>query len=314
MAKVIQGQGSTWEPASSEPKLVKDLLDGKLDEIEGQIKNPGVIGLETGYHELDRITYGLRPGHLAVIAGRPVMGKSILSMNFAERAALDTRGLPVVFFTLERTSEDLLTQMFASLSRVDVERVQTGDMNEDEWIRITSTIAMLNEVSTFYIDDSAKLTPTQISERSHTLAKEHGGIGLIVVDSLQLVTPDRRRDTPTAELSDITRSLKALAKVLKCPVLLTSQLNRYLEQRADKRPVLSDLRDSGSIEQDADLIMFIYRDELYHPDGKQQGLAELIVGKHTYGLPGSIYLRFAGKYSRFDSYVDPSLLEADERF
>ncbi|RUO30454.1 replicative DNA helicase [Aliidiomarina soli] len=224
------------------------------------------------------------------------------AMNLAEHAALN-EDKPVVIFSLEMPAEQIMMRMLASLSRVNQTKVRTGNLDDDDWARISSTMGMLNEKNNMYIDDGSGLTPTEVRSRSRRIAREHGGVSMIMVDYLQLMTVPGMSENRTLEIAEISRSLKALAKELKCPVVALSQLNRSLEQRSDKRPVNSDLRESGSIEQDADVIMFIYRDEVYHPDGDKQGLAEIILGKQRNGPIGSVELKFHGALSRFDNYA-----------
>ena len=236
------------------------------------------------------------------VANDILVHNTTFAMNLAEHAALN-EDKPVVIFSLEMPAEQIMMRMLASLSRVDQTKVRTGNLDDDDWIRISSTMTMLNEKNNMYIDDGSGLTPTEVRSRSRRIAREHGGISMIMIDYLQLMTVPGMTENRTLEIAEISRSLKALAKELKVPVVALSQLNRSLEQRSDKRPVNSDLRESGSIEQDADLIMFIYRDEVYHPDGEKQGLAEIIIGKQRNGPIGSMELKFHGALSRFDNYT-----------
>ncbi|MCC5880854.1 MAG: replicative DNA helicase [Idiomarina sp.] len=238
------------------------------------------------------------------VANDILVHNTTFAMNLAEHAALN-QDKPVVIFSLEMPAEQIMMRMLASLSRVDQTKVRTGNLDDDDWIRISSTMTMLDEKNNMYIDDGSGLTPTEVRSRSRRIAREHGGISMIMIDYLQLMTVPGMTENRTLEIAEISRSLKALAKELKVPVVALSQLNRSLEQRSDKRPVNSDLRESGSIEQDADLIMFIYRDEVYHPDGDKQGLAEIIIGKQRNGPIGSMELKFHGNLSRFDNYARP---------
>ncbi|RUO30074.1 replicative DNA helicase [Aliidiomarina sedimenti] len=291
--------------ANDGPKGIGDILNRTLDRIEflsTQTNHNGVTGVSTGYHDLDRMTTGLQPSDLIIVAARPSMGKTTFAMNLAEHAALN-EDKPVVIFSLEMPAEQIMMRMLASLSRVNQTKVRTGNLDDDDWARISSTMGMLNEKNNMYIDDGSGLTPTEVRSRSRRIAREHGGVSMIMVDYLQLMTVPGMSENRTLEIAEISRSLKALAKELKCPVVALSQLNRSLEQRSDKRPVNSDLRESGSIEQDADVIMFIYRDEVYHPDGDKQGLAEIILGKQRNGPIGSVELKFHGALSRFDNYA-----------
>lgn len=287
------------------PNGIKNVLEKTLERIEflsKQTNFDGVTGVSTGYHDLDRMTTGLQPSDLIIVAARPSMGKTTFAMNLAEHAALN-EDKPVVIFSLEMPAEQIMMRMLASLSRVDQTKVRTGNLDDDDWARLASTMGMLSEKNNMYIDDGSGLTPTEVRSRSRRIAREHGGISMIMVDYLQLMTVPGMSENRTLEIAEISRSLKALAKELKCPVVALSQLNRSLEQRSDKRPVNSDLRESGSIEQDADLIMFIYRDEVYHPEGEKRGLAEIIIGKQRNGPIGSVELKFHGALSRFDNYT-----------
>lgn len=294
--------------ASEGPMDISDILEKTLDRIEflsKQTNHNGVTGVSTGFHDLDRMTTGLQPSDLVIIAARPSMGKTTFAMNLAEHAALN-EDKPVVIFSLEMPAEQIMMRMLASLSRVNQTKVRTGNLDDEDWARISSVMGMLNEKNNMYIDDGSGLTPTEVRSRSRRIAREHGGISMIMVDYLQLMTVPGMSENRTLEIAEISRSLKALAKELKCPVVALSQLNRSLEQRSDKRPVNSDLRESGSIEQDADLIMFIYRDEVYNPEGDKQGLSEIIIGKQRNGPIGAIELKFHGALSRFDNYARPA--------
>ncbi len=286
------------------PQNLKGILDKTLDRIEYLSQNAnlsGVTGVSTGFVDLDKKTAGLQPSDLVIVAARPSMGKTTFAMNLVERAALN-EDKPVVVFSLEMPSEQIIMRMLASLSRVNQTKVRTGQLDDDDWARIASAMTMLKEKGKLYIDDSSGLTPTEVRSRARRIAREHNGVSMVMVDYLQLMTVPGISENRTLEIAEISRSLKALAKELKCPVVALSQLNRSLEQRADKRPVNSDLRESGSIEQDADVIMFIYRDEVYHPETEDEGLAEIIIGKQRNGPIGRIKLRFHGQYSRFDNY------------
>jgi replicative DNA helicase len=232
------------------------------------------------------------------------MGKTTFAMNIAEHVAIKER-LPVAVFSMEMPGEQLAMRMMSSLGRIDQHRVRTGKLEDDEWPRMTSAINILAETRLF-IDDTAALTPTEVRARCRRLAREHGQLGLVVLDYLQLMQSSGGGENRVAEISEISRSLKALAKELNVPVVALSQLNRNLEQRPNKRPVPSDLRESGSIEQDADLIVFIYRDEVYHPDSPDKGTAEIIIAKQRNGPIGTVRLTFLGQYTRFENFIaDP---------
>ncbi|WP_113908054.1 replicative DNA helicase [Aliidiomarina celeris] len=279
----------------------------KIEMLSQQKNNNGVTGVSTGFYNLDKMTAGLQPSDLIIVAARPSMGKTTFAMNLAETAALNNQ-FPVVVFSLEMPAEQIMMRMLASLSRVDQTKIRTGKLDDDDWDRIGSAMGMLKENGKMYVDDGSGLTPTEVRSRSRRIHKEHGGLSMIMVDYLQLMTVPGMTENRTLEIAEISRSLKALAKELNCPVVALSQLNRSLEQRADKRPVNSDLRESGSIEQDADVIMFIYRDEVYHPDNSEdKGLAEIIIGKQRNGPIGRVKLKFHGQLSRFDNYADSEI-------
>ncbi|ATG75106.1 replicative DNA helicase [Zobellella denitrificans] len=292
--------------ANDGPQPLRVLLEKTIDRIEDLFKNPhqGITGVSTGYTDLDKKTAGLQSSDLIIVAARPSMGKTTFAMNLCEHAAL-TNDKPVLIFSLEMPSEQIIMRMLASLGRIDQTRIRTGQLDDEDWARLSSTMGMLLEKGQLYIDDSSGLTPTEVRSRARRVAREHGGISMIMVDYLQLMTVPSLSDNRTLEIAEISRSLKALAKELQVPVVALSQLNRSLEQRADKRPVNSDLRESGSIEQDADLIMFIYRDEVYHDDSPDKGIAEIIIGKQRNGPIGKVRLTFQGQFSRFDNYAGP---------
>ncbi|EGQ7916350.1 replicative DNA helicase [Vibrio parahaemolyticus] len=295
------------------PQNVDNILEKTLERIELLYKTPqdGVTGVDTGFTDLNKKTAGLQGSDLVIVAARPSMGKTTFAMNLCENAAMQ-QDKPVLIFSLEMPAEQLMMRMLASLSRVDQTKIRTGQLDDEDWARISSTMGILIQKKNMYIDDSSGLTPTEVRSRARRVAREHGGLSMIMVDYLQLMRVPSLTDNRTLEIAEISRSLKALAKELNVPVVALSQLNRSLEQRADKRPVNSDLRESGSIEQDADLIMFIYRDEVYHPDSPYKGTAEIIIGKQRNGPIGSVRLTFQGQHSRFDNYAGPAFDIDDE--
>ncbi|MGY0617605.1 replicative DNA helicase [Vibrio sp. FJH11] len=295
------------------PQNVDNILEKTLERIELLYKTPqdGVTGVDTGFTDLNKKTAGLQGSDLVIVAARPSMGKTTFAMNLCENAAMQ-QDKPVLIFSLEMPAEQLMMRMLASLSRVDQTKIRTGQLDDEDWARISSTMGILMQKKNMYIDDSSGLTPTEVRSRARRVAREHGGLSMIMVDYLQLMRVPSLTDNRTLEIAEISRSLKALAKELNVPVVALSQLNRSLEQRADKRPVNSDLRESGSIEQDADLIMFIYRDEVYHPDSAYKGTAEIIIGKQRNGPIGSVRLTFQGQHSRFDNYAGPAFDIDDE--
>ncbi len=282
------------------PENIKSILVRTVEKIDLLYHSTDTItGLATGLSDLDEMTSGLQPSDLIIVAGRPSMGKTTLVMNMAEHAAIKS-SKPVLVFSMEMPSDSLAMRMMSSLGRIDQHRIRTGKLDDDDWPRVTSAVHMLSEAPLF-IDDTPALSPSEMRARSRRLAKEQGGIGLIVVDYLQLMkVPGFNAENRTAEISEISRSLKSLAKELQVPVIALSQLNRGLEQRADKRPVMSDLRESGAIEQDADLICFIYRDEVYNEDSPDKGTAEIIIAKQRNGPIGKVRVAFIGKYTRFE--------------
>ncbi len=290
------------------PQSIHSILEKTVDKIEELYQSPqdGVTGVSTGYGDLDKMTAGLQPSDLIIVAARPSMGKTTFAMNLAEHAAM-TQDKPVLIYSLEMPSEQIMMRMLASLGRINQTKVRTGQLDDDDWARLSSTMGLLMEKGKMYIDDASGLTPTDVRSRARRIARDHGGISMIMVDYLQLMRVPSLSDNRTLEIAEISRSLKALAKELQCPVIALSQLNRTLEQRADKRPVNSDLRESGSIEQDADLIMFIYRDEVYNDDSPDKGTAEIIIGKQRNGPIGKVRLTFQGQYSRFDNYAGPAM-------
>ena len=287
---------------SGGPQELADILAVTTDKIDKLYNSTGAMtGLATGFYDLDKMTSGLQPSDLIIVAGRPSMGKTIFGVNCAENAALNSP-YPALMFSLEMPSDAIAMRMLASLGRVHLQNIRTGSLTDDDWPRLTSAISMLSE-SKFLIDDTPALTPTELRARARRVFRKYGGISLIVIDYLQLMRVPSMKDNRVGEISEISRSLKVIAKELNVPVIALSQLNRSLEQRTDRRPVMSDLRESGAIEQDADLIMFVYRDEVYNEDSPDKGTAELIVGKHRNGPIGKVRLTFHGHFVRFDNFA-----------
>jgi len=288
------------------PVPIGDLLARATDRIDTLYRSGKTItGLATGFTDFDNLTSGLQPGDLIILAGRPSMGKTMLGVNIAEHAAIKG-DKPVLIFSLEMPAEAIALRMMSSLGRIDQHRIRTGRLTDDDWPRVTSAVSMLSEANLF-IDDTAILTPNDVRSRARRLAREQGGLGLIVVDYLQLMQVPGSRESRAVEVSEISRSLKAVAKELNVPLVALSQLNRSLESRTDRRPVMSDLRESGSLEQDADLIVFIYRDEVYHEDSPDKGIAEIIIRKHRNGPLGDLRLTFLGQYTRFENFSSPQV-------
>ncbi|NDH09629.1 MAG: replicative DNA helicase [Gammaproteobacteria bacterium] len=287
-------------PSTGGPENIKTILVKAVEKIDELYhKGTPITGMPTGLSDLDKLTSGLQRSDLVIVAGRPSMGKTTLVMNMAEHAAIQSK-LPVLVFSMEMPSDSLAMRMMSSLGRIDQHRIRTGQLTDDDWPRVTSSVTMLSEAPLF-IDDTPGLSPAEMRSRARRLMREQGQLGLIVVDYLQLMqVPGYKGDNRTAEISEISRSLKALAKELHVPVVALSQLNRSLEQRQDKRPVMSDLRESGAIEQDADLICFIYRDEVYNPESPEKGCAEIIIAKQRNGPIGKVKVAFLGQFTRFE--------------
>lgn len=280
------------------------ILGPTIDLIDKRHQNQGALtGVSTGFTELDRMTAGLQPGDLIVIAGRPSMGKTTLAINIAENAAISA-GTRVAVFSMEMSREQLALRMISSLGRVNQSHLRTGMFGDQEWSCINSAISLMKNAPIF-IDDTGALTPTEIRARARRLKREHG-LGLIVVDYLQLMQVAGTKENRATEISEISRSLKALAKELSVPVIALSQLNRSVEQRQEKKPVMSDLRESGAIEQDADLIMMIYREEVYDQNTTRKGIADIIIAKQRNGPIGDVALTFLGEYTKFENFAPES--------
>lgn len=282
------------------PKPINPILTQALTRIEELFESgEKVTGLTTGFNDLDEWTSGMQPADLIIVAGRPSMGKTTFAMNVVENALLAAE-TPIIVFSMEMPADALVMRMLSSLGRIDQSRIRSGKLEEDDWPRLTSAVSLLKD-KPLYIDDTPALSPTEMRSRARRIARENGGkLGLIMVDYLQLMRVPGNSEGRTAEISEISRSLKGLAKELSCPVVALSQLNRSLEQRPNKRPVNSDLRESGAIEQDADVIMFVYRDEVYNEDTQDKGIAEIIIGKQRNGPIGTVRLAFIGKYTKFE--------------
>lgn len=291
----------------SGPESIRSIVAKTLDNIEKRFQdNTPITGIASGFTDFDRLTTGMQPGDLIIVAGRPSMGKTILGMNIAEHAAIRSQK-SVLVFSMEMPGESLAMRMLSSLGRIDQNKLRTGKLVEEDWTRLTSAVGLLGNAK-LYIDETPALTPMELRARARRVARERDSLGLIVVDYLQLMRGGSQSENRTAEISEISRSLKTLAKELRVPIIALSQLNRSLEQRPNKRPVMSDLRESGAIEQDADLIVFIYRDEVYNDDSPDKGTAEIIIGKQRNGPIGTIRLTFLGQYTRFDNFMTEHVL------
>ena len=298
----IAEEGSRGTQGFQEIQPLLTQVVERIDELYNRENPNDITGVPTGFVDLDRMTSGLQPGDLIIVAGRPSMGKTAFSVNIGEHVSTDS-GLPVAIFSMEMGGTQLAMRMLGSVGRLDQHRLRTGRLNDEDWPRLTHAIQKMNEAQIF-IDETPALTSIELRARSRRLARQCGKLGLIIVDYLQLMSANAPGENRATEISEISRNLKGLAKELNCPVIALSQLNRSLEQRPNKRPVMSDLRESGAIEQDADLILFIYRDEVYNPDSPEKGMAEIIIGKQRNGPIGSVRMTFLGQYTKFENYTD----------
>ena len=282
------------------PKSVPDIIPSVIDRIDAMMESSdGITGTSSGFTDLDELTSGLHPANLLIVAGRPSMGKTTFAMNLAENVARGAEK-PVLVFSLEMPSEDIVLRMISSLGRVEQNALRNGRLEDEHWAKITTAMEVLSKDFNMHIDDSAALSPAEMRSRARKVYKEHDGLSMIVVDYLQLMKVPGYENNRTQEVSEISRALKSLAKELNVPVVALSQLNRGVDDRSDKRPMMSDLRESGAIEQDADVIMFVYRDEVYHKDkDDNKGLGEIIIGKQRNGPIGSIKVHFEGRFCRF---------------
>ena len=282
-------------------KALKDILPEAVDRIDELHQSDGSItGISSGFTEFDKMTAGLQGGDLVIVAGRPSMGKTTFAINIGENAAIGSRK-GVAVFSMEMPSQQLAFRMISSLGRVDMSHLRTGNFPDEDWSRINTAVQLMSEAP-IYIDDTPGLSPTEIRARSRRLQREHG-LDLIIVDYLQLMQVEGTKENRATEISEISRGLKALAKELNVPVIALSQLNRSVEQRTDKRPVMSDLRESGAIEQDADIIIFIYREEVYNQDTPRKGIADITIAKQRNGPIGDFPLTFVGRYTKFENWV-----------
>ncbi|EED30720.1 replicative DNA helicase [gamma proteobacterium NOR5-3] len=292
-------------PKAGGPQDVGTLLTETVQRIEELCNSGGdITGLTTGYVDLDKMTSGLQKSDLVIVAGRPSMGKTAFAMNLVENAVLHQPD-PVLVFSMEMPAEALMMRLLSSIGRIDQTLVRTGRLDQAGWESLSHAVGKLKNTG-LLIDDTPALTPTEVRSRARRVKREYGGIAMIMIDYMQLMQVAGASEGRTAEISEISRSLKAIAKEFRCPVVALSQLNRALEQRPNKRPVNSDLRESGAIEQDADVIMFIYRDEVYNPDSADKGVAEIIIGKQRNGPIGTCRLAFFGEYTRFENLAHSS--------
>jgi len=284
---------------------LKEAMKEAFEILQVRYESQGTVtGLPTGFTDFDEMTAGLQPSDLIVLAARPAMGKTTLALNMAEYAALKSKKA-VVIFSMEMSASQLAFRLISSIGRINAGRLKTGQLEDEDWSRVTMAMKMLSE-SKIFIDDEPALSPAKLLSKARRLKREHD-LGLVVVDYLQLMQVPGNSENRATEISEISRSLKALAKELNLPVIALSQLNRGLESRTDKRPVMSDLRESGAIEQDADIILFIYRDDYYNKDSNDKGLAEVLISKHRNGATGTVKLKFFGEYTRFDNLARDSV-------
>ena len=287
---------------------IKELLPKAAQRIDDlyQLDDPnGVTGVPSGYSDLDQKTAGLQPGDLIIIAGRPSMGKTSLALNIAEHVGMEA-GLPVAIFSMEMGAAQLTMRLLGSVGKLDQHKMRIGQLEDEDWPKLTNALGVLNEAPIF-IDEGSALNSYEVRARARRLHRQQGKLGLIVIDYIQLMSSanEQSNENRATEVSEISRSLKALAKELNVPVVALSQLNRGVESRPDKRPMMSDLRESGAIEQDADVIMFIYRDEVYNPETAEKGVAEILLSKQRNGPTGTVKLTFLGQYTRFENYANP---------
>ena len=287
-------------PKSGGPEPVNPLLKRAVERIDELFNSDAEItGLSTGFKDLDAMTSGLQRGDMVVVAARPSMGKTTFAMNLVEHAVLSGTK-PVIVFSMEMPAEQLIMRLLSAIGRIDQTKVRSGRLDDEDWPKLSAAVSKLKDRPLF-IDDTPALSPIEIRSRARRIAREHGDPAMMMIDYLQLMQIAGSTEGRTAEISEISRSMKAMAKEFNCPVVALSQLNRGVEQRPNKRPVNSDLRESGAIEQDADVIMFIYRDEVYNEESPDKGVAEIIIGKQRNGPIGTARLAFIGKYTRFDN-------------
>ena len=276
----------------------------RIQELHDRDNPSDITGVPSGFSDLDKMTSGLQPGDLIIIAGRPSMGKTAIALNIAEYVGVEF-GAPVGVFSMEMGGAQLAMRMMASIGRLDSHEVRTGKLSDEGWSRLSFALGKLHEAP-IYIDETGGLTPGNLRARARRLARQYGGkLGLLVIDYLQLMTTARQGENRATEISEISRSIKSLAKELQVPIIALSQLSRKVEERTDKRPMMSDLRESGAIEQDADVILMMYREEYYKPDTPDKGIAEVIIGKQRNGPTGTVRLSFLGEYTRFENLAQP---------
>jgi replicative DNA helicase len=285
-------------------KVLGDVVS-RVDDLYNRENPNDITGVPTGFVDLDRMTSGMQPGDLIIIAARPSVGKTAFALNISEHVAVD-QGLPVAVFSMEMGATQLAMRLVCSVGRIDQQRLRTGRLTEDDWPRLTHAIQKMQDAN-LHIDETPALNPLELRARARRLARQYGKLGLVMVDYLQLMSgAGSSNENRATEVAEISRSLKALAKELNVPVIALSQLSREVEKRNDKKPVMSDLRESGAIEQDADVILFIHREDRYDPDTPNKGMAEIIIGKQRNGPIGSVTLTFLGQYTKFENFAASS--------
>jgi replicative DNA helicase len=297
----IAEEGARSQQGFLEIKPLLSQVVERIDTLYHQDNASDVTGTPTGFVDLDRMTSGMHGGELIIVAGRPSMGKTSLAMNIGEYVAIEY-GLPIAVFSMEMPGSQLAMRMLGSVGRLDAHRLRTGKLTDEDWPKLTHAVQKMGD-SQIFIDEQGGLNPMELRARARRLSRQCGQLGLIIIDYLQLMSGSSAGENRATEISEISRSLKSLAKELNVPVIALSQLNRSLEQRPNKRPVMSDLRESGAIEQDADVILFIYRDEVYNPDSQDKGTAEIIIGKQRNGPIGAVRMTFLGQYTKFDNFA-----------
>ena len=283
-------------------KLLANVVE-RIETLYNRDDPSDVTGVPTGFADLDRMTSGFQPGDLVVVAGRPSMGKTALALNIGESVALNT-GMPVAVFSMEMGASQLAMRLIGSVGRLDQHKLRTGRLQPDDWDKLSAALGRLNEAP-ILIDETPALNAIEVRSRARRLMKQYGKLGLVIVDYLQLMQASTQGENRATEISEISRAMKSLAKELQVPVVALSQLNRSLEQRPNKRPVMSDLRESGAFEQDADVILFIYRDEVYNAETQDKGVAEIIISKQRNGPIGTVFLTFLGEFTRFENRAAP---------
>src|SRR5690349_6296685 len=299
----IAESGARRDQGLLEIKPVLAKVFERIDHLYHRENPSDVTGVPTGYTRIDQMTSGLQGGDLVIVAARPSMGKTALALNIAEHVAVDN-GLPVAIFSMEMSATQLAMRMLGSIARVDQHKMRTGRLNDKEWGDLSEAMGKLHDTP-IYIDEGGALTALEVRARARRLKRQYSKLGLIVIDYLQLMSSSTQGENRATEISEISRSLKAMAKELDVPVVALSQLNRALEQRPNKRPQMADLRESGAIEQDADVILAIYRDEVYNNDSPDKGIAEVNILKQRNGPIGTVKLTFLGQFTRFENYADP---------